>query len=147
MINKKTVFLITISIVAITALITLYFKYWHEPEATYIETKNPKLIEIRKDMEEFKSDLREEGMYHCCIKNDCNWCALYMGHCPCEKLVKMKGAEKSCPECAAAWNRKWGKIPGVDPDAIEVTTFGIYGFEKKEHHHEGMHHHEGEHSH
>lgn len=44
------------------------------------------------------------------------------------------GNEKSCPECAAAWNRKLGRFPGIDPNAIEVTTFGIYGFEEKSHH-------------
>ena len=57
-----------------------------------------------------------------------------MGHCPCEDLVSVKGKEQSCPECAAAWNKKQGKIPGVDPDAIEITTFGVYGVEQGGHH-------------
>ena len=48
----------------------------------------------------------------------------------CADLVSEKGNEKSCPECAAAWDRKQGKILGVDPDAIQVTSFGVYGFEK-----------------
>jgi hypothetical protein len=104
-----------------------------EPEAIYLETDSAKLIELRQDLDNLKSELKKKGLYSCCIKNDCNWCAIYMGHCPCARLVFEKGNEKSCPECAAAWNRKQGKFPGVDPDAIEVTTFGIYGFEEGHH--------------
>jgi hypothetical protein len=113
----------------------------YEPKATYIETDSSKLIQIRQDLDDLKADLRKKGIYNCCIRDDCNWCAIYMGHCPCAELISEKGAEKSCPECAAAWNRKQGKIPGVDPDAIEVTTFDIYGFEENGHHQPGEKHH------
>lgn len=135
MINKKTISLIVVSIVTIVVLTTLYFRYWHEPTATYVETGSPKLAQIRKDLSGYIAELREKGEYRCCIKNDCVWCALYMDHCPCADLVLEEGKEKSCPECAAAWNRKLGRFPGVDPKAIEVTTFGVYGYEKGGHHH------------
>lgn len=144
----KKIRILIILLISLGAVLTyLYFKYWQEPEAIYIMTDNPKLLNTRKSLEEVKSDLKKQGLYSCCIRNDCNWCALYMGHCPCAKLISAKGKEKSCPECAAAWNRKQGKIPGVDPDAIEVTTFGIYGIEKGGHHHpeETGHHAEREH--
>lgn len=131
------IILITVGIV----LVFLYFKYWQEPEVKYIETENPKLIQVRKDLKKLKSDLKKKGLYACCIRNDCNWCAIYMGHCPCADLVSKKGDEKSCPECAAAWNRKQGRFPSVDPDAIKVTTFGIYGFEEEGRHHEEEHRH------
>lgn len=157
MINKKTILLIVISIIVITVLITLYFKYWYEPKATYVETDSPKLTQIRQDLKEYIAELRKKGEYRCCIRNDCVWCAIYMGHCYCQDLVMEKGNEKSCPECAAAWNRKLGRFPGIDPNAIEVTTFGIYGYEESGHHHpdyEGseeeakpMHHQEEEHHH
>ncbi|MEI6857603.1 hypothetical protein [Psychrilyobacter sp.] len=52
-----------------------------------------------------------------------------MGYCICADLLVIEGREQSCPECAAAWNKKRGKIPGVDPDAVEIITFGVYGFE------------------
>ncbi len=158
MTGKKTVLSsIIILAVVLSALVSIYFKYWHEPKAIYVETDNPKLIQIRKDLNELKSDLKKNGLYACCIRNDCNWCALYMGHCPCAELVFEKGNEKSCPECAAAWNRKQGRFPSVEPDAIKVTTFGIYGYEKGGHHHpdsmegdtetEDVLHHGGEHNH
>ncbi len=134
MFNKKTVVPLVALVVVVVVLGLVYFKHWREPEATYVETDDPKLIRIRADLEELKADLRDKGMYVCCIRNDCNWCAVQMGHCPCAELVMEKGNEKSCPECAAAWNRKRGKIPGVDPDAIKVTTFGVYGYEKGGHH-------------
>lgn len=130
---------VTIFLTAVIAIfIGVYMKYWQEPTATYVETNNPKLVQVRKDLSELKAELRAKGQYNCCIKNDCNWCLLHMGHCPCAKMVQKNGVEKSCPECAAAWNRKQGKIPGVDPDAVQVTTFGIYGFEKGGHHNPGF---------
>ncbi len=115
--------------------ISYYLTGSNEPSAVYSETSNVKLTGIRKDLKVLKQELRDAGEYKCCIKGDCNWCALQMEHCPCDELVQKKGAEESCPECAAAWNNKQGKIPGVDPDAIRVTTFGVYGNEPGGHHH------------
>lgn len=129
----KVLLVITVAVIAILCL--LYFKYWKEPRAAYLQTDNPRLIKIRKDLNVLKNELQEKGLYNCCIDNDCNWCAVYMGHCPCAELISKKGTEESCPECAAAWNEKQGKIPGVDPDAIGVTTFGIYGHEEQAQHH------------
>lgn len=120
-------------ILVISIGIFLYVKYWQEPVARYLPTQDSRLSEIRRVLADYKLYLRKKGEYACCIRNDCNWCAIYMGHCPCAKMVSKKGNEKSCPECAAAWNRKQGRIEGVDPDAIRVTTFGIYGYERHTH--------------
>lgn len=116
--------------------ISYYFTELNEPAATYTQTDNSKLTELRKDLKVLKEELRNEGKYACCIRGDCNWCAVQMGHCPCEELVQKEGEEKSCPECAAAWNEKQGTVPGVDADAIRVTTFGIYGEDGGHHHDE-----------
>ena len=129
--NKMLFCLISIMVgVAIGFTVTMYFNFWKEPKAMFVKTDNPKLTKIRQDLQGLKAELRQRGVYNCCIRNDCDWCALHMGHCPCAEMIQKKGKEKSCPECAAAWNRKRGKIPGVDPDAVEVTTFGIYGFKE-----------------
>jgi len=133
--------MITLSVLALLiggaagSLTTMYFVEWNEPAAAYEETDNPKLLDVRDRLAALKEELRQQGQYRCCIKGDCSWCAIYMGHCPCENVVREEGKEKSCPECAAAWNRKQGKIPGVSPDAIDVTTFGVYGQEEGGHHH------------
>jgi len=132
---KKPTVLFLIICFGIGILSYYYFSEGNEPEAFYSVTTNTKLEMIRNDLAELKADLKKKGKYNCCIKNDCSWCAIYMGHCPCEDLVSRKGSEKSCPECAAAWNKKQGKIPGIDPDAIQVTTFGVFGLEKEGHHH------------
>lgn len=126
-----------LSLVAII-LITAGIIYWYvrrEPETIYSPTDNSRLIKIRRQLTVLKQELRDKGRYNCCIRNDCNWCALYMGHCPCADLVRREGRERSCPECAAAWNKKQGRVPGIDPRVIEVTTFGVYGFENDEHQH------------
>lgn len=132
--RKATLIFCIILIVVIAITILLYIKFWQEPKVSYSETDNPKLIRIREELSELKKELKRKGVYNCCIRNDCNWCAIYMGHCPCADLVFEEGNEESCPECAAAWNRKQGRFPSIDPNAIKVTTFGIYGFEKSGHH-------------
>lgn len=140
--SKLTIILLGVIIgMAIGWASTMYFNFWKEPKITRLNTDNPELARIRVELDSLKGDLRERGIYNCCIQNDCDWCALQMGHCPCAELISKEGNEKSCPECAAAWNRKRGKIPGVDPDAVQVTTFGIYGFEKDGHHHGNAKHH------
>jgi hypothetical protein len=160
--RKLLISAIVILTLGIGFCIYMYFTSWREPVAIYHETKNPKLIRIRQELTELKAELKAKGLYRCCIRNECNWCALHMGHCHCADLVSKDGSEKSCPECAAAWNRKQGRVPGVDPKAVKVTTFGVYGYEKEGHHyHEHMnkeksehseheeleHHHEYEHEH
>lgn len=146
--KKKILILSCLILIVIGVLVLSYFTYWREPKAAYLKTDDATLIEIREDLAKYKASLKKKGLYRCCIRNDCNWCAIYMGHCPCEDLVSKVKPEKSCPECAAAWNKKQGKIPGVDPDAIEVTTFGIYGFEEGAHSYKGTDtHREPHHSH
>ena len=125
---------VLIAAVAVALLATRYIGQWREPKAKYEATDNPALARIREELTGLKADLKRKGVYSCCIRNDCNWCAIYMGHCPCAEMVMEKGNEKSCPECAAAWNMKQGRIPGIDPEAIRVTTFGIYGYEGGGHH-------------
>ena len=132
--KKKAIMSVGVTFAVATVFAALCGCSWQEPKASYVPTDDPKLQSVREDLAVLKSELREKGLYSCCIRNDCNWCAIYMGHCPCAELVSEKGNEKSCPECAAAWNKKQGRIPGVDPEAIQVTTFGVYGFEKGGHH-------------
>jgi len=135
---KKIILICLVLLIGVSLgfIATMYFNFWKEPAATRAPTDNPKLISIRKDLDELKDELRKEGNYNCCINHDCDWCALYMGHCPCAQMIQKEGQEMSCPECAAAWNKKQGKIPGVDPDAVGVTTFGVYGYEEEGHHYQ-----------
>ncbi len=134
--KKQLIFIVGLFFIMLCIVVIIYIYVLQEPKAQYVETKNQQLNNIRLQLQELKEDLGRQGLYKCCIRNDCNWCAIYMGHCNCEVLVIREGNEKSCPECAAAWNRKQGKIPGITPGAIQVTTFGIYGYEK-----DGQHYH------
>ena len=87
-----------IRIVALTLIagatgagISYYVTESNEPSAIYTETGNVKLIDIRRDLKVLKQELRDAGKYKCCIKGDCNWCAIQMEHCPCDELVQKKG--------------------------------------------------------
>lgn len=132
----KKVSLIIVSVIIILAGYYLYTTEFWEPKSSYTGGEVASVAELQEKVEAVKEELREKGEYRCCIQNDCAWCAIYMGHCVCADLVAAEGREQSCPECAAAWDRKRGRIPGVDPDAVEVITFGVYGFEN-----EGKHYH------
>ncbi len=132
----KKVLFIMVSIVIIFSGYYLYTTEFWEPKSSHTGGEVASVAELQEKVEAVKEELKEKGEYRCCIQNDCAWCAIYMGHCVCGDLVEVEGREQSCPECAAAWDRKRGKIPGVDPDAVEVITFGVYGFEN-----EGKHYH------
>ena len=127
---KKLLYILLPVILIITGYFLYTTEFW-EPKGYYEETNEPSIEQLRNKLEIAKKELREEGKYNCCIQNDCSWCAIYLGYCICADLIVTEGREQSCPECAAAWNRKMGKTPGVDPDAIEVITFGVYGFENE----------------
>ncbi|UUV20023.1 hypothetical protein NRK67_16935 (plasmid) [Fusobacteria bacterium ZRK30] len=132
---KKFIY-IFISIILLLIGYHLYTIEFWEPKASYNGSEVISVAALQNNLEALKQELREKGEYRCCIQNDCAWCAIYMGHCICADLITVEGREQSCPECAAAWNKKRGKIPGVDSDAVEVITFGVYGFENNgEHYH------------
>lgn len=96
-----------------------------EPYGNYVKTQEQKLMEIREDLDAHINALKAEGKYRCCIASECKWCAIYMGHCNCEDVIIKEGIEYSCPECAAAWNKKNNLKPG-DEKYINITDFGIY---------------------
>lgn len=128
---KKMIYILIPAILITIGYFFYTTEFW-EPKGSYVEVNQPSVEELRNKLEIVKEELRESGVYRCCIQNDCSWCAIYMGRCICADLIVVEGREQSCPECAAAWNRKLGKIPGVDPDAVEVITFGVYGFENED---------------
>lgn len=59
--NKKDVALIVGFLIIGIGLGIVGVKYsteWNEPEATYVETSEPKLIQVREDMTKLKAELK-----------------------------------------------------------------------------------------
>jgi len=64
-----------------------------------------------------KATATKKGMYNCCLKHPCDWCALKMGVCPCGKSAAM--SMPVCDECKGGWaagdpvvrNAGWSLLP------------------------------------
>ena len=58
------------------------------------------------------------GMYNCCLKHPCDWCALKMGSCPCGKMAAMD--KPVCNECKGGWAAGDGAVAGKTADDIKT---------------------------
>ena len=65
-----------------------------------------------------KASATKMGMYNCCLKHPCDYCALKMGACPCGKSAVM--GMPVCNECKGGWAAGDGAIPGVTSDQIKT---------------------------
>ncbi len=65
-----------------------------------------------------KATATKKGMYNCCLKHPCDWCALKMGACPCGKSAAM--SMPVCNECKGGWAAGDGAIPGLTADQIKT---------------------------
>ncbi len=65
-----------------------------------------------------KATAMKKGMYNCCLKHPCDWCALKMGTCPCGKSAAMN--MPVCNECKGGWAAGDGAIPGLTADQIKT---------------------------
>lgn len=65
-----------------------------------------------------KATATKKGMYNCCLKHPCDWCALKMGACPCGKNAAT--SMPVCNECKGGWAAGDGAIPGKTADDIKT---------------------------
>jgi len=65
-----------------------------------------------------KATATKKGMYDCCLKHPCDWCALKMGACPCGKSAAM--SMPVCNECKGGWAAGDGAIPDLTTDQIKT---------------------------
>ena len=83
------------------------------------------IAEAKKNLQEGKAKLADEGKYGCCIKEPCDMCALTHGDCDCYNDLK-KG-EHVCVECYAGWQQGKGADAKVKPTDVKTSFV--------EHHH------------
>lgn len=65
-----------------------------------------------------KATATKKGMYNCCLKHPCDWCALKMGACPCGKSAAM--SMPVCNECKGGWAAGDRATPGLTADQIKT---------------------------
>jgi hypothetical protein len=73
-------------------------------------------------VQKVKAEALKKGMYNCCLKHPCDWCALKMGACPCGKNAAM--GKPVCNECKGGWEAGDGAIPGLTADQIKTFPRG-----------------------
>lgn len=70
------------------------------------------------DVQKQKAAAAKKGMYGCCLKHPCDFCALKMGSCPCGKMASMD--KPVCNECKGGWAAGDGAIPDKTADQIKT---------------------------
>ncbi len=75
-------------------------------------------VTARKAFLDQEGALMEDGVYDCCMKPGCAFCATAADGCPCAKNLAKGGAV--CPECWGGWRAGRGALPGVKADKVQV---------------------------
>ena len=66
-------------------------------------------VAARKATTEHKMALAKDGVFSCCIRPSCGFCAAAGDMCPCADMLA-KG-EAVCPECWGGWQAGVGRLP------------------------------------
>jgi hypothetical protein len=84
------------------------------------QTPKEKVAQAKQLLKEAKKSLEKEGKYDCCIKGDCDRCALDHQNCNCAKDVK--AGKAVCSDCYAGWQRGDGTVPDVDAKKVKLSS-------------------------
>lgn len=68
------------------------------------------------ELDRFREDLKQNGMYDCCVKPACRQCAMTAGECHCREVIAANGP--CCGECTQAWVEGRGDAPGIDREKV-----------------------------
>jgi hypothetical protein len=75
-------------------------------------------VKARKAFLDQEGALMEDGVYDCCMKPGCAFCAAAADGCPCAKNLAKGGPV--CAECWGGWQAGRGALPGVKADKVQV---------------------------
>ena len=83
-----------------------------------MDNRSKSLKQADKTVMAAKQKAMKGGMYNCCLKHPCDWCALKMGSCPCGKMAATD--KPVCNECKGGWAAGDGRIAGKTADDIKT---------------------------
>jgi hypothetical protein len=89
-------------------------------QAAAPESAKKKIEQAKTLLGDAKQALQDDGKYDCCIKDACDACALAHQSCNCKKDVKSD--KPVCAECYAGWQSGQGRVPGIDPAHVKVSS-------------------------
>jgi hypothetical protein len=78
-----------------------------------LSTKQAMLI---SELDKFQAELKEQGLYDCCVKPACRQCAITAGECHCRHIIDASGP--CCGECTQSWVEGRGNTAGVDREKV-----------------------------
>jgi hypothetical protein len=78
-----------------------------------LATKQAMLI---SELDKYQAELKENGLYDCCVKPACRQCAITAGECHCRQVIDANGP--CCGECTQAWVEGKGNTAGVDREQV-----------------------------
>lgn len=87
-----------------------------EPKASKVALT--KGVIARKVLNDQQTALMEDGVYSCCMKPGCTFCAVAADGCSCAKSLTKGGPV--CPECCGGWRAGHGALPGVKADKVQM---------------------------
>jgi hypothetical protein len=94
----------------------------------YAQAKSPSAATDGKEkakqakalLNDSKRSLMKERKYNCCIKDDCDRCALDHQNCDC--AADVKAGKSVCSDCYAGWQRGDGVVPDVKASQVKMGT-------------------------
>jgi hypothetical protein len=78
-----------------------------------LSTKQAMLI---SELDKYQAELKENGLYDCCVKPACRQCAITAGECHCRRIIDASGP--CCGECTQSWVEGRGNTAGVDREKV-----------------------------
>jgi hypothetical protein len=69
-----------------------------------------------------KKAAQAKGNYNCCLKHDCDLCALHNGACHCAAMLASD--KPVCNECKGGWDAGDGEVPGKKAADVKTKSRG-----------------------
>ncbi|MFL6247082.1 MAG: hypothetical protein ACJ74H_13710 [Thermoanaerobaculia bacterium] len=88
----------------------------HEHEHAKVDPLAGRQALLISELDKFQQELKENGLYDCCVKPACRQCAITAGECHCRRVIDAQGP--CCGECTQSWVEGRGNTEGVDREKV-----------------------------
>lgn len=91
-----------------------------ETQIQQAEVKGGQVLvsEAKELLDQAKERLKQEGLYGCCIKEACDYCALHESSCDCYEDLKVD--RTVCIECYSGWQKGEGAVDTVRKEEVKT---------------------------
>jgi hypothetical protein len=96
-------------------------------------TPEEQLAQVKKQLEDLKMAMANEGKYACCVEPACDWCLLTEGECKCRDNIE--AGKEVCAGCGLGWHNGQGNVEGVDSSKVKWNISHSHETAESEHKH------------